>query len=66
MFLCDDGHDTICYESNRCPLCTVIELKGKLEGKKEDLEAEIEKLQEEVGDLKEEVHDLEGQIEEQG
>lgn len=57
MTICSYGHDEVCYEERKCPLCEAIleadrkdnyisELKdriGELENHIEELEAELEK-----------------------
>lgn len=40
MNLCDDGHQEICYEGRKCPLCEYIE----------DATKEIRALNETIGD----------------
>lgn len=44
MQLCDDGHEEICFETKKCPVCILIE---KYEDKIEELNYEIESLKEE-------------------
>lgn len=41
MNLCDDGHQSICYEGRQCPAC--------------DLRDELERSREQVEDLKDEL-----------
>jgi len=48
MYLCDDGHDEVCYAAGHCPVCEKIK--------------EISDLEDQVFDLKEERDDLEKQI----
>lgn len=44
MRLCDDGHEEVCYEGYRCPVC--------------ELTTKIERLTDEIADLKQEIDDL--------
>jgi hypothetical protein len=48
MFLCDDGHEEICYESRKCPLCAVA--------------VEIDAYQREIEELRDRVQELENDI----
>jgi len=36
MKLCDDGHEEVCYEGNRCPACEAL---NELAEAKEQIEA---------------------------
>ena len=44
MNLCDSGHDEICYDGRKCPLCEEIERSGRLEDEITDLKDKIEEL----------------------
>ena len=44
MYLCDDGHDEVCYEGKDCPAC---DMKRRFS----DAEDEIFKLKEEIEGL---------------
>jgi len=48
MYLCDDGHDEVCYDASHCPVC--------------EEQKRISDLEDEVFDLKEERDDLKNQI----
>ena len=52
MTLCNDNHDEVCYEGNRCPMGAVIEAK----------EGEIDKLKDIVREQKEKIDVLEEQV----
>ena len=41
MYLCDDKHDEVCYESRNCPVCESTKEIDRLQ-------REIEELQEEL------------------
>lgn len=45
MYLCDDGHDEVCYEGKNCPVC--------------DKKAEIDRLERETEKLRDEIRELE-------
>ncbi|MEX0595831.1 MAG: hypothetical protein WD512_04955 [Candidatus Paceibacterota bacterium] len=30
MYICDDGHEEVCYEGRSCPLCYILEEKQGL------------------------------------
>jgi len=47
MNLCSDGHDEVCYEVGKCPVCKLQETVAEQEEKISDLEQEIEELQNE-------------------
>lgn len=51
MYLCNDGHDEICYEGKQCPLCECKSKVLQLEDDLSDKEDEVRKLQDEVDDL---------------
>lgn len=62
MNLCSSGHDEVCYEGNKCPVCDLIGIhkdevndmeKGIAEKNTEitDLEKQVEKLEDEVAEL---------------
>ena len=42
MNLCDDGHQEICFEGGKCPLCEIVKEK----------DTQIKELTSEIGDLK--------------
>ena len=41
MYLCDDGHDEVCYDVKDCPVCVkmseIVELEDKIFGLKDDI-----------------------------
>ena len=44
MILCDDGHEKVCYQAMKCPVCEkMAEIEG-LEGVNVDRDDEIEDL----------------------
>lgn len=45
MYLCDDGHDEICYEGKYCPCCEMIKQIS-------DFDNVIYNLKEEISNLK--------------
>jgi len=45
MNLCDDGHDEVCYEGKKCPVCAVLK-------QNDDILKEIEDLQEQLRERK--------------
>lgn len=47
MYLCDDGHDEICYDSRNCPLCEKIKEISDLDDKVADLQETIKAWEEE-------------------
>lgn len=50
MELCSDGHDEICHESRKCPICELIdETKKEHESEVETLEARINELLDKLG-----------------
>ena len=51
MNLCSNGHEEICFESRKCPVCIII---GEHESEIEDLKWEIDSLKSEIEDLKSE------------
>lgn len=53
MNLCEDGHDEICYEGNRCPFCDA----------KSDWKTTLEQHDDEVKALTEQITSLEDEIE---
>lgn len=46
MYLCDDGHDEICYGAKPCPCCEFLKQIS-------DFEDTIYNLKEEISNLKE-------------
>lgn len=44
MYLCDDGHDQVCYEGRNCPVCEEQTNVSALEEKIEELNEEIKEL----------------------
>jgi len=57
MDLCSSGHDEICYQSRRCPLCIEI-------AEKEAAEKELEIVKESRDESNEKVEELLSTIEE--
>jgi len=55
MNLCSSGHDEVCFESHRCPVCEMESNKNdrirELEDDKENLERQISELEAEVKNL---------------
>ena len=41
MNLCSDGHEEVCYEGRKCPVCVVVEQTKILGDKVEELEGII-------------------------
>jgi hypothetical protein len=52
MNLCSDGHDEICHEGRKCPVCELI--------KEHEKNAEV--LEDKITGLESEIEDLKGQI----
>jgi len=52
MNLCSAGHEEVCHEGRKCPVCEMEAEKDK----------EISRLEDEVSNLKSEVNDLSEQI----
>jgi hypothetical protein len=50
MYLCDRGHDEVCYDGRNCPVCEAMKDAEKTEEKLTD---EIESLTDEIESLKE-------------
>lgn len=48
MNLCDDGHDEVCYESKRCPVCVEMVKISEIDVKLQDMCDEVERLTEEL------------------
>lgn len=46
MNLCDDGHDEVCYEVKRCPVCEMMREVDQLNRIIDRLNKEIDKLSE--------------------
>lgn len=44
MYLCDDGHDEVCYDCRNCPVCEELAKINALEEKIELLNEKIEEL----------------------
>ena len=51
MYLCNDGHEEVCYEGRNCPVC---EERKKVS----DLEDEVFSLKEKSEDLKNQIEEL--------
>ena len=47
MYLCNNGHDEVCYKSDDCPCCELLKRNIDLEDTIYDLNEEIKKLNEE-------------------
>ena len=45
MELCSHGHDEICFDGGRCPLCDTIELLRDAERELEQIELKYERLE---------------------
>ena len=45
MYLCDDGHDEVCYDGINCPVCEELKARSDLEDQIYDLKEKIEELQ---------------------
>lgn len=56
MYLCDDHHEEICYEKDKCPMCKLTE---NFEREIKDLEAEINELELEISRLENKIEELE-------
>jgi len=48
MNLCSDGHDEVCYDNKKCPVCEVIAEKDSVEMERDNLLARVEELEEEA------------------
>jgi transcription initiation factor IIE alpha subunit len=46
MYLCEDGHDEVCYDAVKCPVC-------EEQKRSSDLEDQIYDLKEAIAELKE-------------
>jgi len=62
MELCSSGHDEVCYEGGRCPVCDVLSDKKAVEEDLKRSEKEVASLQDEVDGLKEKVSELENKL----
>lgn len=51
MNLCESGHDEICFEGRKCPLCEEVERSAKLEDEISDLKDQIAELEKEVTNI---------------
>lgn len=56
MNLCDDGHNEVCFEGMRCPVC---DMRDDLQGQIDALIEEIKDLKYANAELKSEIADLE-------
>ena len=52
MYLCDDGHEEVCYECRHCPVCEIIK----------DNKDYVDCLQQEVKDLQTMLTDAETEL----
>ena len=59
MNLCSDGHDEVCYEGRRCPVCEKMDEIAKLEGEVDDLKAENRTLNDNIDSLQKELGEIE-------
>lgn len=48
MEFCEDGHDQVCFDCRKCPLCEELNNVSKLEDKIYDLEEEIDTLKDKI------------------
>ena len=48
MNLCDSGHDEICFDGYKCPLCAKIE---EMSSEIDDLKVKVDELEMRVNDL---------------
>ena len=46
MYLCENGHDEICYDQKSCPVCELLKINSDQEDEIFDLKEEIKDLQE--------------------
>ena len=53
MKLCDNGHDEICFDYGKCPLCKAGDDIFKLEDEITELESEILELKDKIAELEE-------------
>jgi len=53
MNLCSHGHEEICFESRKCPMCELEMEKERLQERIDELKSEIEALQEERANMEE-------------
>lgn len=54
MFVCDNGHEDIVYNSGGCPLCNTLEELTEAKADLEDAQNELEEVKEELEELEEE------------
>ena len=55
MYLCDDGHDEVCYSGRNCPACEHFRDKDK---EIMELETKVDRLEEEIDDLKDQLKEV--------
>lgn len=53
MNLCSHGHEEICFDSRKCPMCELETEKEGLQERIDELKSEIESLQEEIAKMEE-------------
>ena len=41
MTICDDGHEEICFDTRRCPLCDVIRERDALDKELSEVRSEL-------------------------
>ena len=46
MYLCDDGHDLVCYEGRNCPVCDAIDEIDRYQREMEDLREKLREAKE--------------------
>jgi len=51
MYLCNSGHDEVCYESGSCPVCEEIVKVSALEDDLSDAQSQIRELDKEKDQL---------------
>lgn len=63
MFICSDGHEEICHEHYKCPLCEKIGECEDLESMIKQRDKEITALEDELIDKNTEIRSLNDEIE---
>ena len=58
MYICDDGHDEVVYNTNDCPLCKLMKEIDDLNEKLSDKDDIIESLEDEINDLNRDIEKL--------
>lgn len=62
MNLCSSGHDEVCYDGKRCPVCEILEEKRGVEVELKEAKSTIETQQETIDELQGKVFELEKEM----